>query len=623
MIRRMLCITLLTASLPALAVDRYEPGSANDPMVRSAEFLIGDKRYLSASTDLLQLLGDKPDRQLSPQYFRRLADSTLNFGIEQRANTIYREQVSEPKTALSLAKARLQLAEYQYQRGKPGATVAELQAMKPTLPKSLTLEWQDLLGRALLAQGRYGEAANVLAEIKDAGPQRAFTLYNYGVALIKDGRVGQGLNVLDRVGQIDASEPDELALRDKANLALGYHFLRAKQGGTAVGVFQRIRSDGPMSNRALLGLGWAYLAPTGKSQKKVSVGDEVSSQGGGAKPLSTIGVLLRPGFLSDDIYRRAGLQAFRLTKASAEEEAALKKALVPWVELATRDPIDPAVQEVLLAIPFTLDKLGAHLQAESFYKRAIDALSASRKNLDLTAAYVRSGRMVSTMVRRTANVESGWAWELKDLPDAQETYYLQNLIAENRFQEPLKNYRDALLLERNLNAWKARIADTQAGWLARKGPAITTEQLVNRQLVKPQPAAPATGAASTAAAPAPTGKPVSPPINLKATETLSAADAAMVSAVPLLTETPISLLAAQAPPSAAFKGIYERLEALKTRIDTVLPQVEATSKAQSKLIDKLALDLLDEQRRSTEKYLIEARFAMARIYDRQLKGEAP
>ena len=49
---------------------------------------------------------------------------------------------------------------------------------------------------------------------------------------------------------------------------------------------------------------------------------------------------------------------------------------------------------------------------------------------------------------------------------------------------------------------------------------------------------------------------------------------------------------------ARLNGIYERMEAIKTRIDGVLPRVEAVSKAQSALIDKLALELLAEQRRT-------------------------
>lgn len=611
MIRTILFAAMLGASLPAAAIDRYVPGSDNDPHIRSAEFLIGDQRYFSAATELLQILGNKPDQRLSPGFYRRLADATLNFGITQRAETIYRELGVDRTNALSVARARIRVAEFLYQRGSYAQAIADLQAVRPTLPKEATLEWQDLLGRALIAQGRYGEAAAVLSEIKDAGQQKAFTRFNLGVALVKDGRAGQGVSVLDRVGRINAVDSDELALRDKANLALGYHFLRQQQAGTAIGVFQRIRSDGPLSNRALLGLGWAYLSPSGKTQKKSALGDEgaPSEVQSASKSLSTIGVLLRPGFLDGDIYTRAGLQSFQLTKASADEEAALKRALVPWVELVGRDPIDPAVQEGLLAIPFTLERLGAHIQAQQFYDQAITALEAARKRIDETSQYVKSGRMISTMVRRTADAESGWAWELKDLPDAEETYYLQGLIAENRFQEPLKNYRDSLLLKRNLENWATRTAELQSSWLARQGIEVPAESLLARQISR--------GATGSAAAPTvPT-----PPVQLQNSEALVVSDGGPTPAT-AAADAPVQLQTSSVPAAGAYVGIYERLDALKARVAVLLPQVTSVNERQARTIEKLAQDNLAAQRRLTEKYLIEARFALARIYDQQFKGEA-
>lgn len=608
---KLLLAAAIAAALPAAAIDRYVPGSENDPQVRSAEFLIGDQRYFSAASELLQVLGEKPDQRLSPVFYRRLADATLNFGITERAETIYRELGVDRNNALSVARARIRVAEYLYQRGDHAQAIADLEAVRGSLPKEALLEWQDLLGRALIAQRRYREAAAVLTEIKNAGPQKAFTRFNLGVALINDGRLDLGISVLDRVGQIDAVDDDELALRDKANLALGYQFLRQQQAGTAIGVFQRIRSEGPLSNRALLGLGWAYLAPAGKRQKRVATGDdavppEVKSA---FQSLSTIGVLLRPGFLDDDIYRRAGLQSFRLTRASADEEAALKRALVPWVELITRDPIDPAVQEGLLAIPYTLEKLGAHIQAQQFYEQAISALEAGRKRIDDTSAYVRSGRMVTTMVRRTADAESGWAWELKDLPDAEETFYLQGLIAENRFQEPLKNYRDSLLLVRNLEAWVTRIAELQSSWLARQGIAVPVESLLAHQLSR----APG-DSAETPAVP-------TPPVKLQNSEALVASERS-AAPVPPPVDTAIQLRTSPSPEPGAYVGTYEKLEALKARVAVLLPKAKAVNERQSRSIEKLALDNLAAQRRLTEKYLIEARFALARIYDQQLKGDA-
>lgn len=609
--RRLLMVAGLALALPAAAVDRYVPGSENDPRIRSAEFLIGDQRYFSASSELLQVLGDTPQQRLSPVFYRRLADATLNFGIVERAETIYRELGVTRDNALSLARARLRVAEFLYQRGHHTQAIADLKSMRPSLPKQALLQWQDLLGRVLIAERRYGEAVDVLTAIKDAGPQRAYTRYNLGVALVNDGRVGQGVNVLDRVGQIAASDPDDLALRDKANLTLAYHFLRKQQAGTAISIFQRIRSDGPMANRALLGLGWAYLAPTGKAQKKVAVGDEGAPDdaGNAFRSLSTIGVLLRPGFLDDDIYRRAGLQAFRLTRVSAEQEAALKRALVPWIELVSRDPIDPAVQEGLLAIPYTLDRLGAHIQAQQFYEQAIAALEAARKRLDDTSAYVKSGRMIKTMVRRTADAESGWAWELKDLPDADETYYLKELIAGNRFQEQLKNYRDALLMQRSLEGWAERAAALQATWLERGGPAMPTDVLLAAPLAR-RPT-------DSAAAPVvPT-----PPVRLQASTALSPPSG--VTAPPAASEPTVALQTAASPEPRVFVGTYERLEVLKLRVDALLPRAVSIADRQARALEAMALTDLAGQRAVTEKYLIEARFALARVYDQQFKGVSP
>src|SRR6202012_3383510 len=123
----------------------------------------------------------------------------------------------------------------------------------------------------------YGEAADILTQA-DSGEMTNFMRYNLGVALINDGRVGQGVNMLDRVGRLTPFDSEALALRDKANLTLGYHFLRTRQGGTAIPIFGRVRTTGPYSNRALLGLGWAYLAPRGDRQGKTEVGDETPDQ---------------------------------------------------------------------------------------------------------------------------------------------------------------------------------------------------------------------------------------------------------------------------------------------------------------------------------------------------------
>ena len=47
----------------------------------------------------------------------------------------------------------------------------------------------------------------------------------------------------------------------------------------------------------------------------------------------------------------------------------------------------------------------------------------------------------------------GWFWQLKDLPDAPESRYLYAVLAGHDFQEGLKNYRDMVFLQDRLARW--------------------------------------------------------------------------------------------------------------------------------------------------------------------------
>ncbi len=585
----------------AAAAETFTPGAPSDPRVRAANFLADDQRYFTAASQLLQLQNDNPTQKLSPTYFWTLADTSLSFGMEERADAIYHEVAAGEKDEVAVAQARIRLAEFLYQRGYDPEAVEDLMALREALPQSIVPDWQDVLARSLMVQGRYGEAAEVLTDLDNSRKQSAYTRYNLGVALINDGRAGQGVNVLDRMGRMSVFDEETLSLRDKANVGLGYHFLRTQQGGTAIPIFERVRSVGPFSNRALLGLGWAYLSPRGEKQKKAEVGDEAQDLNT-FKSFSTIGAILRPGFLDPDIYTRAGLKPFRLSNASADQEAALKRALVPWVELMSRDPMDPAVQEAYLAVPFALDRIGAHIQAKEYYEKAVAALEQTRKNLDYAGEQVRNGRMVSTILDRDTDSEAGWTWKLYDLPAAPETFYLQALIAENRYQEALKNFRDARLLGRSLDAWSRRL-DQLKEQLASRDPAQLPPGLLEARRA----------ALAGAEQPLPPGS--VPPLQLDETLGGVKADAGAAGEEP----KPPLLRLADAPET--FDNEIERIAALKARVVELRPKVKAAENAQAKVLERVALDELAGQRKQTEKYLVEARFALARIYDRPLRPE--
>ncbi len=594
---RLACLAgaALLAAGTAYAADVYAPGSKSDPHLRSVAYLTAAQKNLSALTELLQLRGGRDSGDLPAEYQWQLAQAYVNFGMGTRAQGLYRNLAETSPDPVQLARARLRLAEFQYERGYWEEARATLYSMREKLPDDVVDEWQDQLSRVLLAEGRYRDAVEVLAELKNANRQSEYTRYNYGVALVNNGDIKKGRETISRVGRLRPDNVENLALRDRANLALGWHYLRAELANNAREAFYRIRSAGPYSNRALLGLGWAELAPGSKAAVK-DIPDDLA-------PFSTfasLGGLLRPGFLNRDT-SKLGLGQFRLDNISPEEASALRRALAAWVELIQRDPLDPAVQEAYLAIPYSLDRLGAHTEALQYYEKAVEHLEQNRQRLDFAMTKLKKNTMVETVVRRDSGSEAGWQWKLKDLADTPETYYLQTLIGEHRYQEALKNYRDVRLMARTLDAWGERLNSLQLAHAATSAEDVSPEQLFVRAKegwVEPWR---------------------NIKIQLRMEEELSP-PGTTEGRMTQVADSPIELQLAPAP--ARFNGPAERIADLRTRMGNLRALVATAGGEEARILQELGTKELLGQKKQVEKYLVEARFALARLYDRQLNGES-
>ena len=582
-----------------LPLTGYKRGSTEDPQVRGADFLNGDTRHFSAASTLLALKAAGDEKQKLPADFTwRLAESYLAFGMRNRAEQLYRDLALTTTDHLALGRARLKLSEFLYARGYLEEATASLMRMREKLPDPLALQWQDLLARTLMAQGRWEDAIEVLTEMKNGDKQSPYTRYDLAVALINNNRASEGETILDKLGRVSPKTTEEAALRDKANLSLGYYFLRKAQGGTAKPIFGRVRVEGPFSNRALLGMGWAELAPQGNKQKKADIGDSIEPDNP-LKSLATLGILLNPAKIVDDPFKRVGLRDFRLSNTSNEEVINLRRALVPWAELINRDQMDPAVQEGMLAVPFGLDRIGAHIEAQQFYEKAVGLLEETRQRIDRASQYIRDNRMVETIVRRDIDAESGFDWRLRDLPDAPETFYLQSVIAENRYQEALKNYRDLRFLNRNLDGFKARL--DQLDKFAAEQPAGNADAAM--LIARAKALRPAERARLK--------------LRLHMDVQLTAPYA---TPLPAATLPVLNLKLAETPPR--FNGIREVSADVRQALDALRPKVSAATAQQLQVLQAIALDELAAQKKQVEQYLVEARFALARIYEDRM-GNAP
>lgn len=545
-------------------------GGDDDPRYRSAVYNRLGQRYVAALDDLLDIEAEAADPAKLPVEFQRLlADCYLGFGMQAAAEAVFTRLASaQTPDPVKLAQGQLDMANYEYQRGHLNAATVRLYRMKETLPKAVFEDWRKLLTFTLMQQGEYKDVATLLlpqgGNIDDAQDLPPVLRYNLAVALMKSDNGLHGRKLMNRVGQIEVKDIESLSLRDKANLSLGYQYLQLQNGENAKALFGRVRTTGPFSGNALLGLGWAEIAIATSPNANKPEEEEGKGLLGSIADLFGVGGDKKESKKKIDVKGSGGIPA--------READGMQRALIPWAELIERDPMDSAVQEAMLAIPWALQKVGAYEDALKYYQRAIDTLEVARKRMAQAQTSISSGVMVYTMIKDDLDSERGWRWRLSNLADTPETYFLQSLLAEHRFMESLKDHRDARLLGRTLETWKQRLDDAEKAWRADL-PAANAEASVSAEL--------------------------------------SAGDAA----AELNVDAGADVAVASAPPPPASPVL-----ALRSRLERLAPRITQNGVAQNQVLETISLKELAGQQEQIEKYLTEARFSVARIFDSQMKG---
>ena len=319
----------------------------------------------------------------------------LSLGMHNEAGKRFETLLGDDVPVGVRNRAWFYLAKVWYARGYDDRSEQSLGRISGTLAPALEAERQHLLVNVLMRQGRFDEAAKRLAGWQGPADWMAYSRFNLGVALVRQNRMNEADPVLTAVGTMEVGGDEMLALRDKANLALGYAWLQVGNAANARTALERVRLSGPYATRALLGVGWA----------------------------------------------NAQLGQYR-------------EALTPWLELHDRNLLDAAVQESFLAVPYAFSKLGANAQAADYYESAIKSFDSEAGRIDESVARIGEGHMLDDLLGGDQKAQQlGWFWQLRQLPDAPQSRYLYALLADNDFQEGLKNYRDLGYLGGTLARW--------------------------------------------------------------------------------------------------------------------------------------------------------------------------
>jgi tetratricopeptide (TPR) repeat protein len=389
----------VVASGPAVA-RRHDPEKLPDTRIRDLHY--GDVLfyfYQEEDFEAITRLTAYQHWNLIPHHEEEgqllLGGLYLSLGMHNEAGERFQSLLTPDVPTGVRNRAWYYLAQVWYARGYLDKAEEALRKIQGKLSPELEAQKEHLFANVLMYEGKYDEAIRLLTSWKGTSPTwTAYVRFNLGVALVRENRLSDAAPFLTTVGTMDAESNELLALKDRANLALGFAYLQANNPESARIALQRVRLNGPYSNKALLGAGWADSA-TGNFQGALNV----------------------------------------------------------WTELRGRNLLDAAVQESYLAVPYAFSKLNANAQSAQYYEAAVESFDAETVRLDEAITRIRGGSLVEQAISSEKDSRYGWFWQLKAVPDAPESRYLYTVLAGHDFQEGLKSYRDLVFMSHTLDRW--------------------------------------------------------------------------------------------------------------------------------------------------------------------------
>lgn len=286
------------------------------------------------------------------------------------------------------------IAKIRYQRGNNADAEGALANISGALPWELEQQLQAFSALLLMKRGDYAQSSKLLDSMRGKTGGVPFARFNSAVSYLQAKDKNKALPLLVQIGDGPA-ETDELrALRDRANLGLGYIHLFEDKNKAAIERFERVRLSSLVSNDALLGLGWAFY----------------------------------------------NLEQF-------------DRALAVWGELSKRNVADVNVQEARVAVPYTLARLGAYGQASKLYGEAMASFKSELRMLDKISDEIKRGDYFAALVPANSEGEKGWSGDVENLTLNKESYYFTQMLASHEFQEAAKSYRDLRYLLMKFDEW--------------------------------------------------------------------------------------------------------------------------------------------------------------------------
>lgn len=374
-------------------------GSSTADFTKAKSVLLGEAIQTAQlgdefrATALLELAREqnllRNDARLPLLYLARRYEE---LDLPDQALALYRIVAEQTRNSSEADQAWLTLAKLAIGQGQLARAEQALPHIGDRLGKEQRIEHQLIEALVALYNRDEKGAVRAIPKFKYDTTWSLYQRYNIAVTLLSHYRNKRGALMLSELGRLEAgNDPDWVALRDQANLALGYSLLQLNKPRQARKYLSRINLDTFMANQALLGMGWAY---------------------------------------------------------SADDE--LEKALVYWLELENKKITTTYLYEALLAVPYGFGRAGAVGQAAEAYENTVRRFDADIVAIDAAREEIQRGKLAALVKADDPADEFSWVAEWQRQPAVGVAYFVPLLMESPAYQQALKEVRTLLRLKARL-----------------------------------------------------------------------------------------------------------------------------------------------------------------------------
>jgi len=393
--RALLPSLLLSLALPVLAKEK-PLSTVADLRYGVALYNYYQNRNLEAMTELMvaqkkggiQGHGDNPEIMAG--------GFSMAYGMERHASEIFERLLDANRPQRTRDSAWFYLAQMRYLRGDWNAAEEALAKISSKPHEELAPQVAGLRFNLAVQRNRMDEAAGIL-RANAKSPLAPYMQFNLGAAYSREGEVSAAIPYFQQLQKLPQLTPEYLGLYDKAMTAAGYAALLDKQYAQAIGHFSQVRLDSPLSNRALLGYGWA-----------------------------------------------------------AVEQGDYQLALRPWQQLARRSLVDEYTQEVLVAIPYAYEKMGYKNQALQEFRNAEAGYLAEIEQLRQVIGQVQ-GYAIREALNIDRSTDINWLDHAQQQQLSPQLTYLITLFAREDFLGLVRELRDLLAIQNQFREWQSKL----------------------------------------------------------------------------------------------------------------------------------------------------------------------